>query len=561
MQQLEKARTREGFSIKKVQTILDGHVMRLRRRRQLPLGPAFAFLHGQYLADALVKHRILKKYEVPVESDVKTRKKESMDKVLARDTQGHNLPLDVLLQQGPTTSSLPRAFRAARGILGQICKHFRPSYNLVFPTGESSLSSAGLKDLYFKLEDNKYWECSPASFGYVCRIFFRNVHMKRFVKKRYFTVVEAEFGWGKPQAARKLYERHGRNGFACFKTMMSALVTLRDTSRMTTVPKDNSSDRVITCEPFLTMICQLSVMRDLRVALKRETGLHLESLQDWHGSRIRTSENATIDLKNASNQVWLPTISLLFPPHVAKVLLALRTGVTEVDGHYHHFNMFAPMGCGLTFDVMTLILLSCARAFDSQASVFGDDVIIKGKHAAAFIELIEALGYEVNTSKSFVEGNFRESCGYFADVKTGKLITCFDFHRPENLPETIIFYNKLRVIVQERQCSNALCQELTQLADCLLTLIPRDAYRYEREYLLDSSAAIVTDPELVSWVWSSDLQNLVQKHGRYIVTKPVYQGALQESTLNTVRMLRLRDASTLGAKAKRVRRTNDISTR
>lgn len=552
-----KAQRLTAFPILKVNTLLDGVVHRLRSLGLPPLGPDLSGLSGTDLADALVVHRFLKKYEVPKAGNVEVRRDASIRKVLDRDALGFDLVIDQVGFDGA-----PRVLRTkglkARYIISTFCEYFQKTYTLVFPTGETSTSSRGEKDLYFKLENDRYWECSSGSFGYVCRIFYKNPHMKRLVKKKYYARVFTEFGWSRTTSAQKLYARHGKNGFAAFRTMMSSLVTLRDTSRMTTVRKDNDSDRVITCEPFLTMIAQLSYMRDMRRALQRATGLDLRHLQDWHGTRVRCADTATIDLKNASNQVWLDTVRWLFPHSMTQDLMSLRTGVCEVDGTYHHFNMFSPMGCGLTFDVMTWILLACARAYDESASVFGDDVLIRGSAAGSFIHLIECFGFQVNTQKSFIDGNFRESCGHFGDVSTNQLICCFDFERPTDAPSTFTILNKLSVILEAGQLGPALDRILRTLRDQLLTLMPRDAFLVCRSSHVSSEYVVVTDDSLVEKWWSSDWQCMVYRHTRYQLVKPVYRGALSRTPLDTVRMLRLLDNPTLGSEKARLRLSKSI---
>lgn len=498
--------------------------------RYVPFGAGLRWISGERLASSVVLHRLTKAYEVPIGSDDNKRKQDSIDAVLARDEVG----FDFEMNPGHRYYGV---FLKTRYFIHTVCKHLTPTYSLVFPTGEAFTSLRGRKDLYYKLECDEVWECSPGSFSYVAEIFYRNPHMKRLVKRKYYARVAKEFGWSRKDSARRLWDRH-QDGRACFRTMLSLLVRLVDCSRMTTVPKDNSKDRVITCEPFLTMICQLSFMSDMRRALRLATGLDLRVLQDWHAARLRSGV-ATIDLKNASNQVWNSVVRRLFPPKILRYLMRLRTGVTQVGDDYHHFNMFSPMGCGLTFDVMTWILLGISRSYDSSATVFGDDIMCKEGVADKLVEALPAFGLTVNVDKSFTVGNFRESCGSYADVTRDSFITCYDLRRPTNLLECIAAANKIRALLDAGQIDSTLRSHLQRAWDSLLHYLPRDAYLEGDARITDSFILVPRGHPGVQWRYDRDLQTAVP-HVRTFRIKRRSNGSLVRSTLDTVRMLTLR---------------------
>lgn len=496
----------------------------------VPFGERLSWVSGERLASSVVLHRLTKAYEVPTGQD-QDRKERSIRAVLARDEVG----FDFEMNPGHEHYS---CFLKTRYFIDTICRHFRKSYQLVFPTGEGFTTLRGRKDLYYKLEHDEVWECSPGSFSYVTEIFYRNPHMKRLVKRKYYDKVHQEFGWSRKDSARRLWERHG-TGKACFRTMLSLLVKLVDCSRMTTVPKDNSKDRVITCEPFLTMICQLSIMSDMRRALRLATGIDLTVLQDWHAARLRTGV-ATIDLKNASNQVWLNVVKALFPPKILSLLLRMRTGTTQNGEEYHHFNMFSPMGCGLTFDVMTWILMGIARSFDPSATVFGDDIMCRKEVAKKVMAALPSFGLEVNSSKSFWTGNFRESCGAYADITRDAFIVCYDLTRPENLLECFSAVNKIRVILESEQIDLRLRQILQRAWDTLLLFLPRDAFLEGKADITDSNVLVPPGHPGLSWRYIDEWQTLVPNVRIYRL-KRRSEGSLVRSTLDTVRMLTLRN--------------------
>jgi hypothetical protein len=89
---------------------------------------------------------------------------------------------------------------------------------------------------------------------------------------------------------------------------------------------------------------------------------------------------------------------------------------------------FSTMGSACTFPVETLGFLSIALAaivtqrclkvskkvfqhLVGEVAVFGDDIIVPTDCRESVCEALEVLDFKVNTSKSYWNGNFRESCG------------------------------------------------------------------------------------------------------------------------------------------------------
>jgi hypothetical protein len=72
------------------------------------------------------------------------------------------------------------------------------------------------------------------------------------------------------------------------------------------------------------------------------------------------------------------------------------------------------MGNGFTFPLETLIFWSLAAACcpqDSDATAYGDDLIVPTECYPLLVEVLVALGFVVNLTKSYHTGPFRESCG------------------------------------------------------------------------------------------------------------------------------------------------------
>lgn len=185
--------------------------------------------------------------------------------------------------------------------------------------------------------------------------------------------------------------------------------------------------------------------KDKHMALARYGSLH----RSWY----------TIDLTHASDtvgEVWAGA----FPGELAHWLRLTREGKCVLpDGSVHTLHMLAGAGNGWTFAVETAIFYAiiyatlrergfeCKKAFSylrNQASVFGDDIIIKDKNIAeAVFESLIGMGFSPNQEKSYLSGSRRESCG--GDYSNGiSLRSFYAKGRPETIQEWISFCNGIR---------------------------------------------------------------------------------------------------------------------
>ncbi|DAD51082.1 TPA_asm: RNA-directed RNA polymerase [ssRNA phage SRR7976299_3] len=214
---------------------------------------------------------------------------------------------------------------------------------------------------------------------------------------------------------------------------------LVDASSMTTVPKNESTDRTICTEPLWNMALQLAAGAAIEGAL-RCMGLDISN-QPTKNRRLayigsRDGELATIDLKMASDLITPALIKLLWPASWYNFLLAIRSEHTLLDlpgKPKVKLNMMSTMGNGFTFPMMTLTLLALVYASTttkgrcyvdySRIGVFGDDIICPSKCYQEVCKTLVAAGLIVNSDKSYSEGPFRESCG--GDYYNGKYITPF----------------------------------------------------------------------------------------------------------------------------------------
>lgn len=199
-------------------------------------------------------------------------------------------------------------------------------------------------------------------------------------------------------------------------------------SRITTVPKNDKTDRVIAIEPLGNMMCQLAAGRYIEGAL-RTRGIDITNQQELNkhlafvGSR--DGSWATIDLKHASDMITPKLVRLLWPKEWYSLFCAFRSPVANIRGEDVKLNMISTMGNGFTFPMMTMTILALCKAVcgSNYVAVFGDDIIVKTSFYDDVCTTLQQAGLLVNTDKSFAAGPFRESCG--GDYYSGYEVTPF----------------------------------------------------------------------------------------------------------------------------------------
>ena len=199
-------------------------------------------------------------------------------------------------------------------------------------------------------------------------------------------------------------------------------------NRITTVPKNVDISRCIAIEPSLNMFAQLGLAEILTRRLKQVYSIDLSSQPEVNRELARRGSLddslVTIDLESASDSMPWQMIKEYFPRDVVSWLGLLRSPeCTLPNGEQVPLHMVSTMGNGFTFPLQTLVfsavVSACHRYMGNHGSVkagedwsvFGDDIICRSEFAGPVIDLLEHLGFLVNTQKSYFEGPFRESCG------------------------------------------------------------------------------------------------------------------------------------------------------
>lgn len=203
--------------------------------------------------------------------------------------------------------------------------------------------------------------------------------------------------------------------------------TYVDSSRSSFVPKSEDISRMICTEPSLNMYFQLGLGNLIEERLCKFFNLNL-SLQPEINQRLAQEGSidgryCTIDLSSASDSISMACCELVFPKWFFETIKELRSPNTILDGESVCLDMVSTMGNGFTFPLQTLLFSCLIRAAYRHCDIriddrglknwgcFGDDLIVDRLAYRSVVRLLGILGFQLNSSKSFNEGHFRESCG------------------------------------------------------------------------------------------------------------------------------------------------------
>ncbi|DAD50222.1 RNA-directed RNA polymerase [ssRNA phage Gerhypos.4_32] len=208
----------------------------------------------------------------------------------------------------------------------------------------------------------------------------------------------------------------------CFPEYWKQLVkSIRVTpsSKLTTVPKNAKTDRVICIEPDLNIFVQLGTGALIRKKLMH-FGLDLDS-QERNQNLARDAgklDLCTMDLSAASDTISREVVWCLLPDRWGELLHYSRVDKTRIGEEIIPLEKWSSMGNGYTFELESLIflgiVLGCCEAIGcdtSSVSVYGDDLIFPNEARELVERTLTFLGFSVNVEKTFGKGRFHESCG------------------------------------------------------------------------------------------------------------------------------------------------------
>lgn len=230
-------------------------------------------------------------------------------------------------------------------------------------------------------------------------------------------------------------------------------------ARLISVAKNSTSRRTITIEPMLNMFLQQGLNTALRDSIKECPVLSLSlDLTDQAKNKYLalagslTGDWATLDLKSASDLLSLTLVRSVFRHHpdFLGLMEECRSPYVKCGGKpLLTLGKYAGMGNATTFPVQSICFATVciAAILDAQGltptywrvrraarllRVYGDDIVVSTKYAHQCVNWLQQVGLLVNEKKSFLTGNFKESCG--TDAYKGVEITpAYCRFRPEDI--------------------------------------------------------------------------------------------------------------------------------
>jgi hypothetical protein len=200
-----------------------------------------------------------------------------------------------------------------------------------------------------------------------------------------------------------------------WRAFPGSVFVVNDESRTTTVPKNAKTERIIAIEPHMNIYVQKGIGALIRQRLQRHgVDLNTQSWNQFLASKAQEWSLSTIDLKGASDSVSHRLVRFLLPFRWFELLNAARVDHTTLAGGRVTLQKFSSMGNGYTFELESLIFYAACIACGSHkdlTAVYGDDLIVEEVVSSKLIEVLDYIGFETNTKKTFLKGNFFESCG------------------------------------------------------------------------------------------------------------------------------------------------------
>lgn len=226
-------------------------------------------------------------------------------------------------------------------------------------------------------------------------------------------------------------------------------------SRLEFVPKNYKTFRAIGVEPSVNTMCQKAYGEYIRKRLKA-INVDLQN-QDINKERARlgsiNGDVSTLDLERASDSISYGLVLNLLPKPWFDALDACRTShvdVTDFDNKVITVALekFSSMGNGYTFELESMIFYALGfavaqiRNLPFDLTVYGDDLVCNNNLASELIKFFPFVGFIINQEKSFIDGDFRESCG--GDYLKGIDIRPFFVRRRMSYDIVVSYFNFLQ---------------------------------------------------------------------------------------------------------------------
>lgn len=232
-------------------------------------------------------------------------------------------------------------------------------------------------------------------------------------------------------APKNVIGRHGPGataeklvGWDKWLAMDDSPLTTHPWNRLTAVPKDVSGKRIIAIESAKTQFIQQGLARALKNTQFFRDHTDFTEVTEHVMLACRPGQ-VTVDLKDASDRLGLPFLSLL-PPDWSSLLARYSSFAGQLPtGDFIVYPFIASMGCGFCFELETLLfylvaLLSAEpqhmdeiEMLTRKLSVYGDDIVLPGWLLPRFETYCSKVGLVLNPKKTCHTETFRETVGYW----------------------------------------------------------------------------------------------------------------------------------------------------
>lgn len=242
-------------------------------------------------------------------------------------------------------------------------------------------------------------------------------------------------------------------------------------AKLIAVPKTQKSPRLIASEPTAHQWAQQSLNEFLRSMTDKSPIRSSVNFRSQLANKelalkaSATGTHATIDLSSASDRLSLWVVERMFRRNyrLLEALHSCRTRwlVNEIDKELPKFiklKKLAAQGAAFTFPTQTILYATVCigtmihslglpvtveniSRMAREVRVFGDDMIVPIDVLGEVTSCLTALGFEVNRSKTYGTGRFRESCGCDAydgvDVTPAYYLQTYDKSRPTSVSSLV----------------------------------------------------------------------------------------------------------------------------
>jgi hypothetical protein len=189
----------------------------------------------------------------------------------------------------------------------------------------------------------------------------------------------------------------------------------------THVPKAWDKLRTITPNTTIGSFISYGLGKLIERRLKERARLNIKRLQFKHREYAKeasvTLKSVTADMSAASDSFGADLVNMLLPRAWYRAVSFGRVPRVKIGQSFCSLSSFMAMGIGFTFPLQTLLFYALLKAIQELTgiygliSVYGDDLIYPTRMHKYVSSILPRLRLVLNQDKTFVDHDFRESCG------------------------------------------------------------------------------------------------------------------------------------------------------